>query len=386
MLSDRSPEVKRSGEAKHALPAGEVIRRFVAEGEQAHLTFRILKRLILVTLALCIPTYLLTRALAAVALDPAVYHRVFDETQLAARVRPDLARLALTQTLPLTQDETPSRDLPELSRAEWEAIAAELLPPDWTNTQAHMLIDGLFAWLNTTDPLPAVHLDLGPVLDRLGSSSGAAALLPFLKDAPACAPGETASGYGVYASCLPPGANVQSLARQTAVRLTQVLPRSLALESLLALDLADPSVVSRLDRMRFTAQWTRVTVRAWGNICLSLLALYGLLTVRGWRGLLTQPIRPLFIAGLLSLLLALVFVGTIRSGALVETIWPGANELGREIVGYLGDTAGARLAAWGVGLLVLSAILWGADYFIHSRRRKPASQPHKPQRTRRQFM
>ena len=386
MLSDWSPDVKRSGEAKHALPASEVIRRFIAEGEQAHLTFRIFKWLILVALTICIPTYLLTRTLAAVTLDPAVYHRLLDETQLAARARPGLVKLSLPQILPLTQDETPSRNLPELSPGEWEAIASELLPSDWTNTQAHLLIDDLFAWLNTTDPLPAVHLDLGPVLDRLQSPSGAVALLPFLKDAPACAPGETASDYGVYASCLLPGANVQNLAHQTAVRLTQILPRSMGVESLLALGLADPSLVSRLDWMRFTANWTRVTVRAWGNICLSLLALYGLLTIRGWRGLLTQPVRPLFIAGLLSLLLALGFARTIRSGVLAEIIWPGANELGREVVGYLGHTAATRVATWGAGLLVLSAILWGADYVIRSRRRKPAAQLHKPQRTRRQFM
>src|SRR5574341_426325 len=107
---------------------------------------RLARWLTLLTLVLNTPLYLLALSLTRAALSPATYHRLLDEQRLPERFRTDLARLALTKVLPLTGDDTPGRALPDLTPTEWEAIAAELFPPDWVSAQAHALVDGLFTY------------------------------------------------------------------------------------------------------------------------------------------------------------------------------------------------------------------------------------------------
>jgi hypothetical protein len=223
-------------------------------------------------------------------------------------------------------------------------------------------------------------------LERLQGSRGTLALLPFLDDAPVCAPDESVNGYGVYASCLPPGANVEGVVQQTAQRLTQILPRSLRLSSLLALNLVKPEKVTQLTRLRFAAQWAGLVAGLLGNLSLLSFALYGLLTLRDWRGLITQPVRPLFSVGLVSLLLALGVGLLAQRGQLGLWLAPEAGALMREAVAYVGRATAVRLALWGGSTLLFAALLWGLNYWLLRRKRKAVSPPRRLTRIRRQFV
>jgi hypothetical protein len=348
--------------------------------------FRALRGLALALFVLSAPLYLLALSLAATTLRPETYHRLLDDLHAPERLRPALARIGLTRTLPLTTDDPDPRPLPPLPPSAWETMGAELLPADWLNAQAHALVDATFAWLESDDLWPGGRVDLGLVLDRLQGAPGAAALIPLLGGAPPCGAGETPTGIGIYASCLPPQANVEGLAAQSALRLTHVLPRSLGLESLLALGLVGPGIAPQLDLLHFTYRWAKVVVSAGGSFCLLLLALYGLLAIRDWRGLISGPVAPLSIAGALTLMLGSALWGTARAGGLAASVLPGAGELAREAVDYLVRAAALRVMVWGAGLLLLAALLWGVTRFLQSRQRQPAPPERRQTRVRRQFI
>jgi hypothetical protein len=346
-------------------------------------------KLILALFVFTAPLYLLAHSLVSTILRPQTYHRLLEDLRVTERIGPAFVQKGLTETLPLTDERSPAdpsqRALPDLPPAAWETIADELLPSDWLSDQAHIVVDGLFIWLAGNDPLPSVQIDLRPVLDRLQSASGTLVLLFFLGNAPACDLGEAPTGSGVYTSCLPMDANIEGWAHESAVRLTEVLPREMGYASLLSLGLVERDTVPRLNRIRFAAQWASTTVRLWGNLCGLLLAIYGLLTIRDWRSLLTKTILPLGWVGGLSLLLALILAAISQSGALTSFLPPGLSSLEQEVVGYLGRAAALRLALWSAGLLVIAAALWGIHYFIQARQRRPIPPERKQTRVRRQF-
>ncbi|MGH2522671.1 MAG: hypothetical protein ACRDH2_09240 [Anaerolineales bacterium] len=335
----------------------------------------------------CATLYLLTLSLAATVFRPEAYHRMLDDLRIGERARLTVTQVGLTHALPLTAGEDRARDLPELSSTAWEAMTEELIPVEWVNTQAHRMVDEVFAWMEGDDPLPSGasgEADLGLVIDRLQSPNGALALLPLLSNLPDCAPGETPTGQGVYASCLPAEGDVEALARQTAARLKGVLPRSAGLPALLALELVEPEAVQHLDRVRFIARWLPGAAGLLGSLSLFFFALYGLAALRSWRDLLLQPVLPLALVGALSLVLAIGLWLTAQAGRFnlfasdVGVLLPSllfSDELRREAVAYWGRAAAMRLGASGAGALLVAAILGGASFLIARRQRKAIEAP-----------
>ncbi len=349
------------------------------------------------------PLYLLARSTVGIVLRPATYHQLIEELRVAERLRPRVAEVGLTKTLPLTapafvahparppfnalpRPARPPRALSDFPASTWETIADEVIAVDWLNAQAHVVVEGLFEWLEGEAPLPEVAVDLSAPLDRLQGSGGTLALLPFLEGTPACARRESVNGYGVYASCLPPGANVESAAQQTTQRLAEVLPRSLKLASLLALGLVEPEIVIQLTRLRFAGRWAELLTRLLGNISLLAFAVYGSLTIRDWRGLITRPAWPLLGVGGVGLVLAVGLGLLAQRGQLAAWVAPGAEGLLREAVAYLGRAVAVRLALWSGITLGLAAGLWGLNYWLLRRKRKGVSPTRRAPRIRRQFV
>jgi hypothetical protein len=349
------------------------------------------------------PLYLLAHSAVEIVLRPAPYHQLIEELRVAERLRPRVAEVGLTKTLPLTtpafvahparppfdalpRPARPPRALPDFPASTWETIADEVIAVDWLNAQAHVVVDGLFEWLEGEAPLPEFAVDLSAPLDRLQGSGGTLALLPFLEGTPACARRESVNGYGVYASCLPPGANVESAAQQTTQRLAEVLPRSPKLASLLALGLVEPEVVTQLTRLRFAARWAELLTRLLGNISLLAFAVYSLLTIRDWRGLITRSAWPLLSVGGVGLALAVGLGLLAQRGQLAAWLAPGAEGLMREAVVYLGRAVAVRLAWWSGITLGLAAGLWALNYWLLRRKRKGVSPTRRAPRIRRQFV
>jgi hypothetical protein len=338
-------------------------------------------------------------AITAIILQPATYHRLIDEGQWAARLRPFVAKTLLTRALPLIRTDPaqsvaseptqwslpttarPARELSALSGETWNAIAAELIPADWLNAQLHLAVDGGFAWMQDDAPLPDTALDLNPLLERLGSGSGTLALVPVLNDTPTCDAIERVNGEGVFASCLPAGANVEGLARQTAHRLTRLLPARASLASFIAIQLIDADWMMTLTQTRLAAQWLWQVERFLGNLSIGLAALYLLLAL--WRNALQNwPSLWLVLAKPVGL------IGATTTLAALSRFWlmsVSGSTLIAETLAQLYRAIATRLLIWGLTLLFLAALLWGARYLLLRRQRHTTATTRRLTRVRRQF-
>jgi hypothetical protein len=205
-----------------------------------------------------------------------------------------------------------------LEPAEVESILDILLPPEWARDQVSGILESLSAWLEDAQPTPALSLDLQPLKDRL-LSGGAAELAEAIVDSwPACAT-ELVSQMieaGVSGSDTPwffcePPEPLRSLliagATQTLVEQARALPSRLALGSAGTSQAIPGMGLEQILVFKERIRLARV-LSGWGWILsLSLLGLIMALVVRSWRNLAKWWGTPLFVGGLLTLLVLITF-------------------------------------------------------------------------------
>jgi hypothetical protein len=207
-----------------------------------------------------------------------------------------------------------------LEPTEVDRILDILLPPEWAGDQVSGILESLSAWLENAQPTPALSLDLQPLKDRL-ISGGAAQLVEAIVDSwPACTTEQVnqmiAAGVGGSETplffCEPPEPHRSLLttgATQTLVQQARALPSRLALGSA-GTSQATPGmsleqILAFKERIRLAR-----ALSGWGWILpLSLLGLIMALVVRSWRHLAKWWGTPLFVGGLLTLLILITFGG-----------------------------------------------------------------------------
>jgi hypothetical protein len=344
---------------------------------------------------------LLARSVYATVLDPQTHHNMLDRLNVASRVRPALLQWGAARFFASAQGGQAPPNVRLLSANAWAIMATGLLPEDWLAVQMHNLIDAWFDWLSGDEPLPAARVELGPVAERLRSPNGALALVALLENTRACNPNEVVvagdaplGAYAVFMPCIPPGTNLASLAEASATYTADVLPQEIDLPFLIGAGILSPDAGPQLDQLRFGIRWVEAMLRLWGWVCLLLLALFLLLTVRTWRDLAEMPIAPLGMAGGTSLVLAVILfgVGSWSTGPALAwldgALWPEAGSLAREVAAYVVRAAALRLAAWGGALILVGLAVWGIGWLVRRRGDRPArkAEPQRPSRTRRQFM
>jgi hypothetical protein len=341
------------------------------------------------------PPYLLARSLAVTLLDPGAYYGALDRTDAARRLRPGLLRLAVTRWIAPASGSATSDQLNWLPPQAWEAMAAELLPEAWLDAQARGLVATWFAWLGGQEPLPALQIDLGPVIERLRGPRGALALVALLEGTRPCAPNEVLEGgepwerYGAFVPCIPPNANLAALAGASATYTAQQLPASIHLPGLIGMGVLSPEIGPLLDEVRFTVRWARTLLGLWGWACLLLLLAFLLLGARHPVELAALAAAPVGLAGAISLALAGLLAAIATPAGLeglipVEPAWPEAGMVMQETAALLLRTAAWRLAAWGAGLVTGAALAWGIGRLARPRP-APANPVRRPGR-RRLFM
>jgi hypothetical protein len=217
-----------------------------------------------------------------------------------------------------------------LEPAEVDGILDILLPPEWARDQVGGILESLNAWLENAEPTPALSLDLQPLKDRL-ISGGAAQLVETIVDSwPACTTELVSQmiAAGVSGSetpwffCEPPEpqrALLTTAVTQMVVEQARAMPSQLALvpagTSQATPGMSLEQVLALKERIRLARLLSR-----WGWILpLSLLGLIMALAVRSWRQLGKWWGIPLFVGGLLTLLL-LVTSGRLANRYLLPAL------------------------------------------------------------------
>ena len=330
--------------------------------------------LILVALFIIIlPLAMWTFNVQRIMLDGATYKRVFASenfyTDLVPRTLPALLKAFETGSPPPGQvtflsliEHTPS--------AQWETIAADLVPVNWVEAEVQDNLDAVLNWLDGDVDELHIPFYMEPLRRRLDSLAGESALVRMGEALPACSPDEellfeqfvAGEAGATFPYCRPSGAeNIAALGR---------IMNTARLE---AIDLLPPQldVIREMHAMEQDTTGTQNTGDVFSDEQLGRFRS----SVRLWRGLL--PLALMVPLAVLSLIVIAVvrskksFFGWIGSALLLGslvTLLPlfllpfAVSEAGYETSLEQGFATGGALIAEVVGArmirLMISAFTW----------------------------
>lgn len=271
---------------------------------------------------------------------------------------------------PQPEDSGPPPFLAEMDVSDWEAVIATLAPADQLRATAEQVIDQAFAYLN--GQRETVTISLVSFKKRLAGLPGREAAIQILHAQPACTPDQLTQLQrlvngkpGEMILCLPPEeilAQMSPLIQSLLNQLVALIPDE---QELLGPESGENSAqggpVAGLRSLR-------LVMRLSPDLALACLLLVSLLVIRSPKSWLRWWGLPFFVAGLLSILLALGF------SAIFERIWvaqlagriPPSLSLG--LVTLLHDLGKAvlRLILGSIGLASLLIGLLGLGMWIGS--------------------
>ncbi len=301
---------------------------------------------------------------------------------LAQRRAQERVMLGLAQTAVREPDVVKAIEFPTLD--DWRKIKAEVLPSNLLTDWVTVVVDGVYAWIDTADPAPNITLDFKPWKTYIRSQHGYDAIqivynsLPpckqpdiddFLKRLAAAKPGQEVL-YNLYTPCMfpdpwRPDQNQDYLAGRDEVidnvadqfRLTQELAQ---VEK--QAGVGTESIKQQLRLIR-TAASLSISVPIVLLALLVILVLVGKLNLARWLGL------PLLVGGLLSLLPTLAYQPLVGS---LLTMGP-LSEVPRQVQQEFARAFGVLLAEMFNPMLIESLVIMlvGLGIVIVGSVRKP---------------
>lgn len=348
----------------------------------------------LLTLPICLLAYNVGRVIFDGALVKRVVTQEVTESDLipvtlrwfAQRRAQERVMTGEAQTAIREPDALKALEFPTLEN--WSQIKAEVLPNQFLETWVAVTIDGLYAWIDSRDPLPQITLDLKPWKDYNRSQHGYQAIqivynsLPpcqqadiddFLKRLKAAPPGQEVL-YNLYTPCMfpdpwRPDQNQDYLRERDQIIaiapdrffLTQELSRVEKQSGVGA-----ESLKQQVRLIRLAANLS-ITVPILFLILLVVLALRSQMDLARWLGL------PILVGGLLSLLPTLVYQPIVNA---LLTLGP-MSEVPGEVRTEFARAFGVLLAEIFRPMLFESAaiLLVGLAIVIVGIARKPRKSP-----------
>lgn len=222
-----------------------------------------------------------------------------------------------------------------LNRDDWRTIKQELLTDEFLTHVVSVTVDGVYAWIDTTDRVPQITWDLQALIDRVDSEHGTNAIVVAYNKPPPCTQ-EQIDDYLYRLSLVPPGVEVLynlcqfpppwyedqfSDYKNALFKVVANLPPQFALTDELA-RVADQGGVGP-DAIKGQLR----LIRTLGNLAwllpLILLLLIVAVIVRSLKTLSRWIGAPLIVGGFLALLPTLVYrwliANVLAAGALSET-------------------------------------------------------------------
>ena len=203
-----------------------------------------------------------------------------------------------------------SRVLKNLSPEERGAIVDILIPPEWIKNQISASFNAIYSWVDDDRPLPSIHLDMGPIKERL-LGGGVVEIVDTIVDSwPSCSAAEVEQlreviefgGEFPEFLCEPPEpfrGRVIDLTSSQFIQIVREVPQELSLSG----DQAYPQDMAEIATMK---EWIRLARALSLSIWLLPIALLGLimaLVIRSWSALGRWWGIPLLIGGVFALMI-----------------------------------------------------------------------------------
>jgi hypothetical protein len=368
------------------------IVRFIAE-----LVRRILLVVLLASFALVVTGTLLVNILSNTLLDTGAWHRLIDETQLAARSRTLVADFLVTYSLKASQSTTFLENYPLNT---WEGVAEVLLPTEWVQQNLYTVVDTTIGWMKGEQSgLPDFTLDLSPVLSSLQGDQGALAILPLLQNIPAC-PADSSDAQvmvGDLMSCLPGNKDLTGYASVISSLIAKTLPAEISLSNLESMHLVSSQTYQSLEKVRSAVRGTQSLVQLGLRLSLLLLSLYALLNSPAPRRVFRTLAWPLYAAGGLSLVMLIGWqlFSDLGLGLAITGLFPGTKleeqALLADMLRFISGSIVRDWLVWIAALIGLAVLIQVLTFVVTKAiqvlkdRRKVEEPAQGPTRLRKQF-
>ncbi len=202
---------------------------------------------------------------------------------------------------------------------DWRQVKDELLTREMLTEWSGVTVDGVYAWIDSTDEVPQITWNMQTFIDRLNSERGVNSIVIAFNRLPACGAAEIAD-LKARAAAAPPGSEVLynlcnfpepwhedqfndyvGALDDVVKEIKPVFKLSEELKALEDVQGIGPALIKlQLRTIRFLMRWAWV-------IPLVMVLLVAALAVRSRRGLARWLGLPLLAAGMLTLVLALVY-------------------------------------------------------------------------------
>lgn len=268
-----------------------------------------------------------------------------------------------------------------LTAANWETILIDLIPPDSLRLQTEDIIDQVFAYLDGRQG--TVAISMVDLKERISGQAGVDAMRELILAQPACSP-EAAD---IMIASIQDGSAPESFCNPSQERLAQVTP---SIEDLLAKTVAGlpdertlltPETGENSEQGGLVASFgtLRFILRLSLEVPLALLLLITLLMVRTPRSWLRWWGIPLFISGLLLVILALLASFsfdqlwlTLLSSQVPDGFSLGVVEMVRGLASALVRRITVTILVWGLIFGLAGLGMWIGSIFT---RKEPGLPP-----------
>ena len=262
-----------------------------------------------------------------------------------------------------------------ISASDWETILTGLLPSQTLQATTENVIDQTFNFLNGRQP--QVTLDLTAFKQHLTGQPAVDSLLTLVRSQPACTVdqaatllGEFLAGQPVSLLCRPPEeilTQITPLIQQQLSQAADAIPNSLVL-------FPSPSTTPAAVTLLVNAmRWGHLGLRLGWDLPLLCLLLISLLVVRDPKGWLRWWGIPLFIAGVLTILLSALSTAAFEqiwvnalAGQIPASISLGTLSLIHDLLRALAQVFLTSISFWGLLLAILAAGMLVGSAFIKS--------------------
>lgn len=202
---------------------------------------------------------------------------------------------------------------------DWQQVKGELLTREMLTEWSGLAVDGVYDWIDSPDEVPQISWSMQAFIDRLNSGHGVNSIVIAFNRLPACGPAEIAD-LTARAAAAPPGSEVlynlcnfpdpwhedqfndyMGALDDVVKEIKPVFKLSEEVKALEDVQGIGPALIKlQLRTIRFLMRWAWV-------IPLVMVLLVAALAVRSRRGLARWLGLPLLAAGMLTLVLALVY-------------------------------------------------------------------------------
>lgn len=341
---------------------------------------RVLAAILAVVFVLATPAVLFAFNLERIAFNPNTYKQALTEVGFYDNAPTLVAGLISDSVEKNPQD---NKELASLSRSDIQDIATALIPQGWVKEQTDSVIDQLFAWLASDEPVLRVQVSLTAVKKEFAGPAGTKVLQTVINSWPECTTTQIAAAAAAIQAgnmsrlptCKPPASLIPEMTPylgQLAAQGSTSIPDTVDLASPNGV----PARISPQDDPRPNLRLYRGVMLFSPILPALLMVAIVILAVRSWKNLAYWMGIPLVIAAILGALVAFLMLpvrdmvvqglagqGPILAASIEDVLKGVVGVVFRTVALWIG---GESVVLGGAGLVLL------VGGFMLSRTPKPA--------------